>query len=505
VPNTESNWPGRWLRHLVLVVTAVCLGGCSVGPDYVRPTAPMTPDFKEAEGWKIAEPQDAVLRGTWWAMFDDPQLSDFEQRVSVSNQNLMSAEAQFRQARTLVWAARSAWYPTAAVGVSLSRSRQSANLFGNLGGSGNTVSDFTMPLSINWEIDVWGRIRRLVESNTASAQATAADVELTRLSLQAELAVDYFQLRALDAERELFDRTVAAYQKSLQLTQNRYAGGIASRVDVVQAQTQLETTSAQAIDLAVQRAQLEHAIAVLIGEPPAVFSIPVSPLAGTPPPVPVGVPSELLERRPDVAAGERLVSSANAQIGVAEAAYYPMVTISAAGGFESSDFSTWFTWPSRFWSVGPTISETVYDGGLRYAQTQQARAAYDSSVALYRQNVLTAFQEVEDNLAALRILRDEADVQDRAVAAARESAFLETNRYKEGTASYLEVVITQATELANERTAVDILGRRMAASVRLIQALGGGWNASDLPSSHDLATTSSDSPGPPGGEAAAAD
>ena len=466
--------------------SVVLLSSCTVGPDYVRPPAPSAESYKELEGWKEAQPQDDVLRGAWWELYGDPDLNELEAEVAAANQNLATAEAQFRQARALVWNSRSAFWPTAALGVSFSRSHQSGNLFGNLGGSGNNVSQYAMPLAISWEPDLWGRVRRAVESSNANAQASAADVESTRLSLEAELAADYFQLRALDAEIDLLNRSVEAFQNSLRLTQSRYAGGIASRVDIAQAETQLESTRAQAIDLGVLRAQLEHAIAVLVGQPASSFTIAVRPLSQTPPDVPTGLPSELLERRPDVGAAERAAAAANAQIGVATAAYYPTLTLSAEGGFESSHIADWFLWPSRFWSVGPSVSETVFDGGLRHAQTAQARAAFDASVAAYRQSVLTAFQEVEDNLAALRILERESHVQDDAVAAAQDSMRLTTNRYKEGTVSYLDVVITQTAALNNERTAVDLLGRRMVANVRLIQALGGGWEASDLPTNGDL-------------------
>jgi NodT family efflux transporter outer membrane factor (OMF) lipoprotein len=321
-----------------------------------------------------------------------------------------------------------------------------------------------------------------VESNRAAAQASAGDLEAARLSFQAELAQDYFQLRMLDAQRKLLDDTVIAFDTALRLTKNRYASGVASRVDVVQAETQLKTTMAQAIDVGVARQQTEHAIALLVGQPASTFSIPANPLAIGPPPIPVGVPSALLERRPDIAAAERRMAAANAQIGVAIAAYYPTVTLSFSGGLESGSISQWFTWPSRFFSVGPSITETVYDGGLRAAQTDQARAAYDGSVATYRQTVLTAFQGVEDNLAALRILEEEARVEDEAVRAAQESVVLTTNQYKAGIVSYLNVITVQTIALTDEITAVQIHGRRMAAAVLLIQALGGGWTVDELPS-----------------------
>ena len=474
---------------LALAATVLALvTGCVVGPNYVRPTVITPDDYKEITGWKVARPQDAAARGAWWEVFGDPQLSALEAQVDVSNQNLAVAEAQFRQARALVREARAAYFPTATLGIGVTRSLSSSTI-GLLSG-GNVSSaprtDFTLPLAVSWEPDFWGRIRRSVESSQASAQASAADLETIRLSFQAELAQDYFELQTLDAQRQRFDASVAAFAKSLELTRNRYAGGVASRPDVALAETQLKTTQAQAIDFGVQRAQREHAIAILVGQAPASFSLPAAPLAATPPSIPVGVPSELLERRPDIAAAERRAAAANAQIGVAEAAYFPIVTLSASGGFESSSASQWFTWPSRFWSVGPSISEIVLDGGLRRAQTDQARAAYDASVATYRQTVLAAFQGVEDNLAALRILEDEARVQDEAVKAAQQSEALTTNQYKAGIVSYLNVITTQTIRLTDEVTAVQILGRRMTAAVLLIQALGGGWNASRLPAAEEL-------------------
>jgi NodT family efflux transporter outer membrane factor (OMF) lipoprotein len=352
--------------------------------------------------------------------------------------------------------------------------------------SGATINDYLAPLTASWSIDVWGRVRRQVEAGTASAQASAALLQSVRLLTQAQVAQNYFQLRTLDAQKKLLEETTIAYQTSLKLTQNRYASGVASRADVLQAETLLKSTQAQAIDIGVQRAQLEHAIALLLGKPAPLFSIPVVPLSVVPPAIPVGVPSELLERRPDIAAAERNMAAANAQIGVAKAAFYPTVTLNGSAGFESSDLSNWLTWPSRFWSLGTGISEAVFEGGLRRAQTAAARAAYDATVASYRQTVLTAFQQVEDNLAALRILEGEAQVQQGAVQAARQSVTVALNQYKAGTVNYLTVVVVQAAALNNEITAVNIQNRRMTAAVNLIQALGGGWSASELPTSHDL-------------------
>jgi len=482
---------------LVMAAIAV-LSGCAVGPNYARPPV-ITPEaYKELDGWKVAEPGDLTLRGTWWETFSDPTLNELENRVSAANQTLVAAEATYRQATALVREARAGFFPTVTIGAGYTRSRVSSTITSSgtnanatavalTGGvatstTGKPTNFFQLPIDVSWTPDFWGRVRRTVESNQTAAQASAGDLETARLSLQAELAQDYFQLRTLDAQRKLLDETVAAFEQSLELTRTRYRGGVASQVDVVQAETQLETTRAQAIDVGVQRAQFEHAIAVLTGQPASTFSVPTAPLATPPPAVPVGVPSQLLERRPDIAAAERRMASANAQIGVALAAYYPLITLSASTGFESSSITQWFTWPSRFFSVGPSITQTVIDGGLRRAQTDQARAAYDTSVANYRQTVLTAFQGVEDNLAALRILESEADVQERAVKAAQRSVSLTTSQYRAGTVSYLNVITTQTIALADEVTAVQILGRRMTATILLVQALGGGWNAGELPS-----------------------
>jgi NodT family efflux transporter outer membrane factor (OMF) lipoprotein len=483
-------WKGPCqLFHAGLVGVFMILAACTVGPDYVRPAAEMPGAYKEVEGWKVAQPKDHLTRGAWWEIFDDPQLNALEEQANISNQSVMVAEAQFRQARALVQAARANYFPTVTVGASYTRSRASANVGGVTGttvASPTPTSNYMLVADASWEPDLWGRVRRTVEASKAAAQASAADLESTRLLVQAELAQDYFLLRVLDGQKQLLDETVVAFQKSLELTTNRYAAGVASKGDVFLADTQLKVTQAQAIDVGVLRAQLEHAIASLIGKPASLFSIPVAPLAAVPPGVPVGVPSELLERRPDIAGAERRVAAANAQIGVAEAAYYPTVTLSASGGFDSSSLSKWFAWPSRFWSVGPGISETVFDGGLRRAQTTAARAAYDGTIASYRQTVLTGFQEVEDNLAALRILDEESKVQDEAVKAARQSLAVALNQYKAGTINYLTVIVVQAATLNNEITALGILARRMTAATLLIKALGGGWDASTLPSAKDL-------------------
>jgi NodT family efflux transporter outer membrane factor (OMF) lipoprotein len=468
------------------------LSSCTVGPNYARPKVETPVAYKELDGWKTAQPQDGAIRGSWWELYNDAQLNALTSQIEISNQSLAAAQAQFRQARAMVQAARAAYFPTVTAGVAASRYRNSGNVPTNTTAFIGPWSNFLATGDVSWEIDVWGRVRRNVESSQATAQASAAEVASVRLSMQAELAMDYFQLRGLDAQSKLLGETIVAYQKALDLTTLLFKGGAASEADVVQAQAQLKTTQAQAIDIGVQRAQLEHAIAVLIGKPPANFAIPPSPLAALPPAVPAGVPSQLLERRPDIGAAERMMAAANAQIGVAQAAYYPTISLSAIAGFSSQSASSWFTWPSRFFALGPAVGETLFDGGLRGGLTASARAAYDSTVASYRQTVLTAFQEVEDNLAALRILEQEAAVQNDAVTAAQRSVALTTDQYKVGIVSYLNVVTAQTFALTDERSAVDISTRRMVASVLLVKGLGGGWTASSLPS--NAALTSKDDP-----------
>jgi NodT family efflux transporter outer membrane factor (OMF) lipoprotein len=470
----------RAVCGLALAAVLARATGCAVGPDYARPAFEAPAAYKELEGWKRAQPGDAELRGAWWELFGEPNLDALEIQVVASNQTLAQAVATYAESRALVREARASYFPTLAVGIGVTRSRSSSNQASSSATRG-AVTEQSLPVDVSWEPDLWGRVRRSVEAERAGAQASAGDLASAQLSLQAQLAQDYFELRTIDAERRLLDDTVTAFERSLQLTKNRYEAGVAGRTDVVQAEAQLETTRAQAINLGVQRAQTEHAIARLIGRTPSELSIASAPLDATPPGIPVGLPSELLERRPDVAAAERRVAAANAQIGVAEAAYFPMVTLSASGGFESASLAQWFTWPSRVWSLGPSVSETVFDGGLRRAQTDFARAGYEANVAAYRDTVLAAFQGVEDQLAALRILEDEAAVQGAAVKAAQQSVVLTNNQYRAGTVSYLDVVTVQAIALADERTDVDLLGARMAASVQLIEALGGGWSSAELP------------------------
>jgi NodT family efflux transporter outer membrane factor (OMF) lipoprotein len=415
-------------------------------------------------------------------MFQDPQLDSLELQLNVSNQNLKAAEAQFRQARAVLRYSRADYYPTVTAGPSATRTRISSNrppLSSTF--DGVTYNDFVLPFDFSYQADVWGRVRRTVESNREQAQASAADLATVNLSMHADLALDYFQARSLDAEEQLLNSTVKEYEQALQLTQSQFRGGIASEVEVKQATTQLQTVRAEAIDVRVLRAQYEHAVAILLGKPPAEFSLAPLPLTAPPPSIPVSIPSELLERRPDIAAAERRVAAANAQIGVAKSAYYPLISLGGSGGFESSSITTLLTGPSGLWSVGGSAVMTVFDAGRRRSVTDQALAAYDYQVAAYRQNVLTGFQQVEDNLAAVRILENEAQVQDEAVVAAQGSLALSIKRYKGGVTSYLEVITAQNAALTDEVTAVNILGRRMANTVLLIQALGGGWDRSSLP------------------------
>jgi NodT family efflux transporter outer membrane factor (OMF) lipoprotein len=494
----------RNLKSYRLILAAItglwlCITGCSVGPDYVRPPAETPPAYKENTGWKVAQPRDELPRGKWWEIYQDPHLNALEEQVDISNQNLAAAEANFRQALALIRVARAAYFPTVTGTPSWSRFKRSENIGSsnsNLAGAsrtgpssgsistlpGATLSDYLLNFAATWELDIWGKVRRSVEASKASAQAAAATLEGVRLSAQATVAQNYFLIRSLDEQQRLFNDTVAAYQKVLDLTKNRYAVGVASKGDVAQAQTQLKSTQAQAVDLGVQRSQLEHAIAVLLGKPPASFAIAAKKVADLKvPAIPAGVPSELLERRPDIAAAERNMAVANAQIGVAVAAYYPTITLSSTGGFEASQAAKWFLWPSRFWSLGAAGAQTLFTGGLRGGQTASARAAYDATVATYRQTVLTGFQEVEDNLAALRILEQESKVQDEAVKSARESLTVSTNQYRAGTISHLDLMVVETVAFNNERTAITILGNRMSASTLLVKALGGGWKASELP------------------------
>jgi len=459
-------------RVVLTALLAVTLVGCMVGPDYVRPTAPTPPAFKEAVGWKTAEPGDDAPRGDWWAAFGDPDLDALVRQVAVSNQTIQAAEAQVRAAQAATRAARAGLFPAVAGNAAGLRSARTPESTGP-----SITNSYNAALDLSWEIDLWGRVRRGVESSEATAQASAADLAAATLSAQALLAQNYFLLRVQDAQIDLLRETAAQFERSLQLTRNQYAAGIVARGDVAQAETQLKSTQAQLLDAAITRAQYEHAIAVLNGKPPSELAIVPKRFAAAFPQTPVTVPSVLLERRPDIAAAERRVAAANAQIGVAESAFYPSLSLGAAGGLQSSAIGSLLSLPSRYWSLGPALAQTIFDAGLRQAQKEQAVATWDGTVAGYRQTVLNGFQEVEDSLAALAILGQEAAVQDEAVKAARESATIASNQYKAGTTSYLAVVVLQAAALNNERNALDILGRRLSASVALIKALGGGWNS----------------------------
>ena len=465
-------------RLVPATIVASLLAACTVGPDYRRPDVETPVVFKETDGWTIAAPADDAPRGPWWRVYGDADLDALMDGVG-RNQNIAQAEASYRAANALVDAARSSYFPIASADGQVTRSGR-----GNAGGAQTTRS---VTLGASWEIDLWGRIRRQVEAQRANADAGAADLASITLSTQAAVAANYFQLRQIDTQKQLLDDTLTAYRRTLDVTRNRYAGGVSARVDVAQAETQLKTTQVQSIDLGITRAQLEHAIALLLGKPASTFSIPARRWVAFDekrvPAVPrVGLPSQLLERRPDVAGAERRVAAANAQIGVAKAAYFPSLGLSAQGGFSSLSASDLFTVPNRFWSIGPSIAQAIFDGGLRRAQTEQAIASYDATVAAYRQTVLGGFAEVEDQLASLRILEQEAAAQEDVLASARESLALTLNQYKAGTISYINVVTVQATALANERNAVSIFGSRMITSVNLVRALGGAW-APDAPES----------------------
>jgi len=465
------------------------LTSCAVGPKYTKPSVPAAPSyseqapagFREANGWKPAQPSDAAIRGKWWELFHDSGLNALEEQVEPANQTLKAAEANLRQARAAITVNRSSLFPTITAAPQITAQHTSANRLVGLGA--RTGGDFILPLDLSYEVDLWGRIRRNITAAREQFQASAADLENAKLSLHAEVGTDYFEARSLDAQKQLLDNTVAAYRRALQLTRNRFEGGIASKAEVAQAQTQLSTTEAQEIDVSVARAQYEHALAVLVGKTPESFKLLPKPLEEAPPPVPIGVPSQLLERRPDIAAAERRMAAANEQIGIARIAFFPQLLISASGGLEGSSIVNWFNWPSRFWAVGPQMLETLFDAGRRRAQVEQAQAAYDATVATYRQTALSAFQEVEDNLSTLRILEQELAKQREATASAENSLELSVNRYKGGLVTYLEVVTAQSIALSNERTEVDLLRRRMDATVLLVKALGGGWETSKLPQS----------------------
>jgi NodT family efflux transporter outer membrane factor (OMF) lipoprotein len=475
---------------LLLVVLLFALESCTVGPKYVKPSTSTPAAFKEqapasspgAEQWQPANPADQASRGKWWEIFGDPELNQLEEQVATSNQDLKVYEARFREARAAIRFNRASQFPTISTAptIAYTKSTDYSPSFPSKIQETST-GEYVLPFDLSYELDLWGRVRRTVAAAREEAQATAGDYEGAKLSLEAELAMDYFELRSADAQKQLLDDTVKVYSDDVQLTTHRFKGGAAPRSDVAQAQTQLDTTRVQDTDVTVQRAQFEHAIAILIGKPPADFSLAETAFNNHPPTIPPGLPSELLQRRPDIAAAERRMAEANQQIGIARAAYFPTVSLEGTAGFAGTQASNWFTWPAGFWALGPVLAETLFDAGRRRATSESARANYDATVATYRQTSLTAFQEVEDNLAALRILQNEAQQQDQAVASAKDSLHLFTNRYKGGVDTYLQVITAQTIELANERNAIDILRRRMDASVLLVKALGGGWDASQLP------------------------
>lgn len=492
-------------------LASLLLTGCMVGPDYQQPSAPAPVTYKEQGPWKIAHPQDDALRGKWWEIYHDPLLNSLEEQVTISNQNVLVAEAQFRQAAAAVKAANSSLFPTVTSSPAFTesgRGGQNGNSSGIVtGGTGTDTGNgtgtvitssgsshgatsqslYNLPVEVSYMADVWGGVRRNIEATANTAQASFADLENARLSYQATLAQDYFSLRGSDAEKDLLQDTVTSYQKYLDLTTNRYNAGISSQADVAQAKTQLDTAQVQLVDLGVQRAAYEHAIAILIGKPPSALALAEAPLPQAPPPVPVSLPSELLQRRPDIAGAERRVASANAAIGVQVAAYYPSITINATAGLESVELSQLFSGPSFFWSVGPELAQTIFDAGHIHSLVEEARANYDATVATYRQTVLTALQQVEDDLAALRILESEGAAADQASASARKSLDIATNQYKAGTEDYLNVITAQATALNDEISAISVRTRRMTTSVLLIEAMGGGWSNTKLPTENKVA------------------
>jgi NodT family efflux transporter outer membrane factor (OMF) lipoprotein len=491
------------MRKLVSSMIQLCvpalllvLPGCVVGPKY-HPPAPPAPaavykesptQFQDSGGWTVAQPADARLRGKWWEIFSDPELNSLEDQLDINNQNIKQYFENFMAARAVVREARAQYFPTLSVAPSVTHSRASANVgASSTGGTGSSSSPqlqstlYSLPLEASWEPDLWGKVRNTVRQAHYAAQVSAADLENERLTEQASLAEYFFEIRGQDKLQQIYDDTVVADQKEYELTRSLYEAGIDDQISVVEAETTLRSAQAGATNVGVARAQYEHAIAVLLGQTASSFSIPVKPMTVAPPPIPVGVPSELLERRPDVAAAERTMAEANAAIGIAYAAYYPNLTLTGAGGFESSAFSTWLSWPSRFWSVGASLPETIFDAGLRRATVQQNVAIYNADLASYRQTVLTAFQQVEDSLAEVRILSKEIQQEQQAVDSAQTYLKLEQARYDTGVDPYVDVLIAQTTVLADQQTLNALQVQQMTASVALVEALGGGWDRSQLP------------------------
>lgn len=483
-------------RLLSLIAVCGALGACAVGPDYVRPVVDTGTQYKEGQGetpgWKPAQPADHTDRGEWWQVYGDPVLNSLMDRLNIANQDIAQAEANYRQSLALVRGARAAFYPTVGLGAGVTRAGRggfSGSTSSGSSSTGNVSNSYSLQGTVSWEADVWGSVRRSVEASRAGAQASAADLAAARLSAQSTMAQDYFQVRVLDEQKRLLQETVDTNERSLQLTVNRYNAGVAGKADVAVAQTQLENTRAQLVDLEWQRGQFEHAIAVLLGDPPSAFSLPEQKFTQQVPAIPVGLPSALLERRPDVAGAERRTAQANAQIGVATAAWFPSLTLSADGGFSSGQFAQWLTAPARFWSIGPALAQTLFDGGLRSSQIESARAAYDAQAAAYRQVSLGALREVEDYMIQLRVLDREQTVQRRALEAARESLALTRNQYKQGLIDYLSVAVLENTALTAERSAISLVGNRLTASVQLIAALGGGWDGDVNPPAPSTAST----------------
>ena len=479
----------RTFAKLVLATLLLLLVGCSIGPKYTKPTALVPPAYKEqaapeVEGaWKPAQPRDEAARGRWWESFNDRQLNELEERLNVSNQNIAAAAANVQAARAMIREARAQYFPAITANPGLTNSRVST-AFGQT--IGNAFTTYSLPLDATWEPDLWGRVRNTVKANTFAAQASIADLENVRLSAQAELAADYYQLRAQDAERQLLDSTVRAYQEALELTVDVYKAGIGSDEAVAQAESQLRATQAQDTNLGILRAQYEHAIALLVGQPASTFAVVSETFKADPPSTPMGLPSELLERRPDIASAERLVAQANAQIGIAKTAFFPTVTLSASAGLQSLSPAKWLEWPSRIWSVGPNVAQTIFDAGSRRATVQQYQATYDQTVANYRESVLVAFQQVEDNLAALRILAQVIEQQNSAIDAAGRNLEEASVRYRAGLDPYLNVIAAQTALLNDQQAAVNFRAQQMVASINLIKALGGGWNASQIPTPKEL-------------------
>jgi len=486
---TGSYKTAQRVARVAFAAALALLTACSIGPKYARPSAPVPPAYKElgapnVDGdWKPGQPRDDVARGKWWERFNDVRLNGLEEKLDISNQNIVAAAANVQAARATIQEARAQYFPTVTGGPGLTNSRLSTGFGKPLG---ITYTAYSLPLDASWEPGLWGRIRATVAANALAAQVTVADLQNVRLSAQAELATDYYELRAQDALKELLDSTVSAYRESLELTRDLSQAGVGNDEAVAQAESQLDAAASQDTNLGVLRAQYEHAIALLAGEPASTFTVPVEALKASPPSIPVGVPSELLERRPDIAAAERAVAQANAEIGIARTAFFPAITLSASAGLQSLSITKWLQWPSRVWSVGPSLAQTIFDGGLRRATVQQFQASYDQTVANYRQTVLTAFQQVEDNTAALRILARVIEQQDSAVESAARTLQIADVRYKAGIDPYLNVLAAQTALLAGQQAAVTYRMQEMVASVQLIKALGGGWDAAQIPSSKEL-------------------